>query len=146
MDVAKTAAPATEAERLDIIRAELNASLGSTIEALAAAGDAYVEYQPGVSAVDGQATVDDLVAAGCITVAPITYEDFLPASAAGIFASNLTHDGAQVDDTSARLDDADRLREAVGTLHDPYALYAAQQHESLTRTLEALGLSLEEIS
>ena len=64
-------------------------------------------------------------------VEPITYEDFLPASAAGIFASNLAHDGTTVTDSSARLADGERLRSSVGTLHDPYALYAAEQAESL---------------
>ena len=71
---------------------------------------------------------------------PITYEDFLPASAAGIFASNLAHDGKTVEDTSDRARDGERLREAVGTLHDPYALYKAQQDASLQSALAALGL------
>lgn len=59
---------------------------------------------------------------------PIVYEDFLPKSAAGIFASNLTSDGS-VDATrtgSAR--DASWLQHVLGrTLHDPYDLYAAER-------------------
>lgn len=37
--------------------------------------------------------IDSLVDAGCVSFTPITYEDFLPASAAGIFQSNLCDDG-----------------------------------------------------
>ncbi|QGG43184.1 DUF1338 family protein [Aeromicrobium yanjiei] len=61
-------------------------------------------------------------------LAPIVYEDFLPKSAAGIFASNLTSDG-NVDATregAAR--DAGWLQAVLGReLHDPYALYDAER-------------------
>ncbi|GAA1527610.1 2-oxoadipate dioxygenase/decarboxylase [Nocardioides humi] len=58
---------------------------------------------------------------------PIVYEDFLPKSAAGIFASNLTGDGTVDAAQRASARDAGWLREALGRpLHDPYALYAAQ--------------------
>jgi uncharacterized glyoxalase superfamily metalloenzyme YdcJ len=56
--------------------------------------------------------------------APIVYEDFLPASAAGIFRSNLDRDtraGAAADDSGY---DALWLAGAIGRdVHDPYALY-----------------------
>lgn len=58
---------------------------------------------------------------------PIVYEDFLPKSAAGIFASNLTSDGSVDAAQRAAARDATWLQDALGrTLHDPYALYAAQ--------------------
>lgn len=58
---------------------------------------------------------------------PIVYEDFLPKSAAGIFASNLTSDGAVDAAQRAAARDAAWLQDALGRpLHDPYALYAAQ--------------------
>lgn len=57
---------------------------------------------------------------------PIVYEDFLPKSAAGIFASNLTGDGSMDAAQRAAVRDAHWLREALGRpLHDPYALYEA---------------------
>lgn len=57
---------------------------------------------------------------------PIVYEDFLPKSAAGIFASNLTSDGSADASQRAAARDAGWLQEALGcTLHDPYALYDA---------------------
>lgn len=58
---------------------------------------------------------------------PIVYEDFLPKSAAGIFASNLTSDGSVDAAQHASSRDATWLQDALGrALHDPYDLYAAQ--------------------
>lgn len=58
---------------------------------------------------------------------PIVYEDFLPKSAAGIFASNLTSEGSVDAAQRATARDAAWLQDALGrTLHDPYELYAAQ--------------------
>lgn len=59
---------------------------------------------------------------------PLVYEDFLPRSAAGIFASNLTG-GGSVDGSRAGSDrDAAWLRDVLGRrLHDPYDLYEAER-------------------
>ncbi|HEX7825606.1 MAG TPA: DUF1338 family protein, partial [Mycobacterium sp.] len=55
---------------------------------------------------------------------PVVYEDFLPASAAGIFRSNLDTDGAAVtapDDSHYNLD---WMAGSIGHhVHDPYDLY-----------------------
>ncbi len=55
---------------------------------------------------------------------PVVYEDFLPASAAGIFRSNLDTDGtagAAVDDSGYSMD---WMAGAIGRpVHDPYSLY-----------------------
>lgn len=59
---------------------------------------------------------------------PVVYEDFLPKSAAGIFASNLTSDGTADASQRAAARDAGWLQQALGrTLHDPYALYEAER-------------------
>lgn len=59
---------------------------------------------------------------------PIVYEDFLPKSAAGIFASNLTSDGSTDASARASVRDAHWLREALERpLHDPYVLYEVQR-------------------
>jgi uncharacterized glyoxalase superfamily metalloenzyme YdcJ len=59
---------------------------------------------------------------------PIVYEDFLPKSAAGIFASNLTGDGRSDASRRAAQRDASWLRDVLGRqLHDPYALYDAER-------------------
>ena len=67
--------------------------------------------------------------------APIVYEDFLPASAAGIFRSNLDRDTKASEGTSDGADDsgydAQWLAGAIGHhIHDPYALYAALAEEA----------------
>ena len=62
-------------------------------------------------------------------VRPIVYEDFLPKSAAGIFASNLTSDGSLDDSQRGTARDAAWLQGVLGReLHDPYALYQAEVH------------------
>ncbi|WP_025737728.1 2-oxoadipate dioxygenase/decarboxylase [Mycobacterium genavense] len=80
----------------------------STDEEMAAAGLAY--YRGGDPA------------------APIVYEDFLPASAAGIFRSNLDRDTRAGPKTRHAVDDsgydASWLAGAIGHhIHDPYVLY-----------------------
>lgn len=104
-----------EADRLEAIQSAMNANFAHTVEGLFEAGDIFVEFR----SVDGELHLE-----------PITYEDFLPASAAGIFASNLARPGADVLEFSAGSDAAERLRHAVGTLHDPYVLYQGQQDAS----------------
>jgi uncharacterized glyoxalase superfamily metalloenzyme YdcJ len=65
------------------------------------------------------------------TLSPIVYEDFLPKSAAGIFASNLTGEGRLDTRQHAAARDAGWLREVLGReLHDPYALYEAARAAS----------------
>jgi uncharacterized glyoxalase superfamily metalloenzyme YdcJ len=59
---------------------------------------------------------------------PIVYEDFLPKSAAGIFASNLTGQGRADASRRAAARDAAWMQDVLGrTLHDPYALYDAER-------------------
>jgi uncharacterized glyoxalase superfamily metalloenzyme YdcJ len=70
--------------------------------------------------------------------APVVYEDFLPASAAGIFRSNLDRDTRPGGETGADYDDsvydAAWLAGAIGhDIHDPYALYEAQSQKSPSR-------------
>jgi uncharacterized glyoxalase superfamily metalloenzyme YdcJ len=60
--------------------------------------------------------------------APIVYEDFLPASAAGIFRSNLDRDSRSAFKTGGAVDDSgydvEWLAGAIGHhIHDPYVLY-----------------------
>jgi uncharacterized glyoxalase superfamily metalloenzyme YdcJ len=66
--------------------------------------------------------------------APIVYEDFLPASAAGIFRSNLDRDTKAADladDSGYDCYDTGWLAGAIGRdIHDPYALYEALSQEA----------------
>lgn len=76
-------------------------------------------------------------ASGALRREPIVYEDFLPRSAAGIFASNLSESGSSDSAQQGSVRDIAWLREVIGrTVHDPTDLYAAEQAASY----EALGL------
>lgn len=84
-------------------------------------------------------SVDALLASGALTAEPITYEDFLPVSAAGIFQSNL---GDEQRDALAASPNQRAFEQALGaSVHDELALYAAQQRESLERALKVLGVA-----
>jgi len=63
--------------------------------------------------------------------APIVYEDFLPASAAGIFRSNLDRDSAAADGADDSGYDLQWLAGAIGRdIYDPYSLYEALSQEA----------------
>lgn len=81
-------------------------------------------------------SLDDLVADGVVHATPITYEDFLPVSAAGIFQSNLGH--AQPQRRSAGSARA-QFEESLGSqVLDEFALYESEQVTSLRRVLHDL--------
>ncbi|RYI98499.1 MAG: VOC family protein, partial [Actinomycetales bacterium] len=62
-------------------------------------------------------------------LSPIVYEDFLPRSAAGIFASNLTSESSADATQRAAARDASWLQDVMGVrLHDPYDLYASERN------------------
>ena len=82
----------------------------------------------------------ELVAGGWLVPEPIAYEDFLPRSAAGIFASNLSNRGTlDVDQGGAERDIA-WLSERIGRrVNVPEAIYAAQSRTSLEAAVQLLG-------
>jgi uncharacterized glyoxalase superfamily metalloenzyme YdcJ len=84
-------------------------------------------------------SVEELLRAEALSVEPITYEDFLPVSAAGIFRSNL---GVSRDaKTLARASRA-VFEEALGAVViDAATLYEAAEAASLAESLDALQLS-----
>jgi uncharacterized glyoxalase superfamily metalloenzyme YdcJ len=84
-----------------------------------------------------------LLASGVLEAEPLTYEDFLPLSAAGIFTSNLQH-GTQTQKTSSfeSFEDKEGFESSLGcAATDPDELYAAAQDESLRRCARALGVA-----
>jgi len=98
---------------------------------LAARGLAYFTY-----------AVED----GVVVPSPIVYEDFLPRSAAGIFQSNLTDDGAKDVSQEGVARDADWMSGAIGReLADPFELYAAQSERSREDAASVLGISPEHL-
>ena len=84
--------------------------------------------------------LEALIADGDVAARPITYEDFLPVSAAGIFQSNL---GAEARDGGYAADPARAEFEAAlgRAVQDEMALYRAEQDASVAATLTALGVS-----
>ena len=82
----------------------------------------------------------DLVGQGWVRAEPIVYEDFLPRSAAGIFQSNLTGDGAKDTTQQATALDGQWMSGVLERpLHDPYELYARQRERSLDAVRRQLG-------
>lgn len=86
-----------------------------------------------------RASIDDLLRSGVLRAEPITYEDFLPVSAAGIFRSNL---GERSAEGLVERGDRSAFENALGApVLDELALYADTQARSLTASLGALGLA-----
>jgi uncharacterized glyoxalase superfamily metalloenzyme YdcJ len=91
--------------------------------------------------IEPETTFAALVSSGQVRCEPITYEDFLPVSAAGIFRSNL---GDEAIGGVSRGGDLTAFEEALGApVFDPFRLYA----EAVTRSREAclieLGLPID---
>ncbi|WP_284876698.1 VOC family protein [Brevundimonas sp. MEB006b] len=112
-------------------------------DALRRADLAWFRYRAtpeGLTGRAGTADLDALIAAGHVVAEPITYEDFLPVSAAGIFQSNL---GSEARETAYAVDPAKAdFEQALGRpVQDEMALYRAEQEASITATLKALGLT-----
>lgn len=75
--------------------------------------------------------IDGLIALGLVTALPITYEDFLPVSAAGIFQSNLGQTATQEFTQSAN---QLSFEQALGAkVEDPFKWYENVQRNSLTQ-------------
>ena len=118
-----------------------------TVDELLAAGLIYGRYAPtaaGIAAKGTIATTDplELVKLGHATVEGLRYEDFLPVSAAGIFASNLDQYGTKATAAAKPVYTQTMLEEIMGiTIIDPDKAYAAAEATSLRQTYEALGLT-----
>ena len=114
----------------------------ATERELLARGLAYFTYRPVARPPAGRLpeTAQELVAGGWLEPEPIVYEDFLPRSAAGIFASNLT-DGGQMHAAQGGAErDAAWLAERLGRpVLTPEELYRAEGERSLGEAVRSLG-------
>lgn len=123
------------------------ADLGTSAAELFARGQILGHYRPtaaGLAARDAGTPLPDtltaLLAAGFVTRRPLRYEDFLPVSAAGIFASNLRQQAATTAPVAPRR--ADELEAILGRgLVDPLAADAATEAASIGETLAVLGIA-----
>jgi uncharacterized glyoxalase superfamily metalloenzyme YdcJ len=85
--------------------------------------------------------LDACLETGLLDIAPIVYEDFLPRSAAGIFASNLTERGSMDADQGGAERDIDWMSGVVAAeVAVPEEVYAAQSRTSLEAAARALGV------
>lgn len=112
------------------------------LESIRRAGLGFFRFsltQHGLAAIgqgQGGRGVDDLIAEGLVAAEPITYEDFLPVSAAGIFQSNLG-DGGRHDGAAREAREA--FESALGTpVLDEIVLYEQAQAASLARVRQQL--------
>ena len=106
-------------------------------------GLGWFRYRATPQGLAARAETDDLEALidlGHVVAEPITYEDFLPVSAAGIFQSNL---GAEARASAYAVDPAKAdFEKALGRpVQDEMVLYQAAQDASIAATLTALGLA-----
>ena len=113
-------------------------------DSLRTEGLAFFRYAPTPKAASqlGRLTppfsIDTLVREGYIGAETITYEDFLPVSAAGIFRSNLASAGGATFGEGA---DRQAFENALGaTILDDFALYERAENASLAATLNSLGV------
>jgi len=82
-----------------------------------------------------------LVQLGHVKAEGLRYEDFLPFSAAGIFASNLGQYGTKSTAADKPAYTRQTLEQIIGrTIVDPHLIYAGLQAESLLQTYSDLGL------
>ncbi|KAB8203804.1 hypothetical protein BDV34DRAFT_236288 [Aspergillus parasiticus] len=92
--------------------------------------------------------LETLIAEGVLEALPLTYEDFLPFSAAGIFQSNLqtTNQFTELLGLNDSLPDQEGFERALGMMTlDLDQWYSAVQHQSLATVSNDLGLSMEEL-
>jgi uncharacterized glyoxalase superfamily metalloenzyme YdcJ len=112
------------------------------------AGLAFGVYTPtgkGLAA-KGRLPTDDiheLLQQGYVDVEGVRYEDFLPVSAAGIFASNLNQYGTKATAANPPVFPQSRLEGIIGRpIIDADDEYRARQEASLQRVREQLGVTL----
>ena len=85
--------------------------------------------------------LDTLVEAGLVEAVPLTYEDFLPLSAAGIFQSNL---GRATSSPLGAVADVEGFKDALGTtFHDPDELYRSMEERSIGECASKLGICID---
>jgi uncharacterized glyoxalase superfamily metalloenzyme YdcJ len=132
--------------RAEIARAVWERHMPGSEAELAAQGLAYFTYRRAPDRQrDGRrppAGIGELLRQGWVRAEPIVYEDFLPRSAAGIFQSNLSGEGARDNDQQGAAYDAAWLSGAIEReVLDPFTRYEQQQNRSVARVARELALT-----
>ncbi|BAE56393.1 hypothetical protein F9C07_1106218 [Aspergillus flavus] len=98
---------------------------------------------PGLDLQGGDMTLQQLLENSIIEYEPITYEDFLPLSAGGIFNSNLGNTSQSKQLVMEAEADLDGFQRMLGTsIMDEFHLYAQIQQNSLENCRRQLGLNV----
>ncbi|KAM6516101.1 hypothetical protein FALCPG4_014286 [Fusarium falciforme] len=106
-------------------------------KSLRAQGLAYFTYKLTDSVSNASSMdMDALIDSGAVQLEPITYEDFLPVSAAGIFHSNLGNDGGM--DHVAAADQASFEKGLGCKVNKEFELYRKMQEASIEECLKNL--------
>jgi uncharacterized glyoxalase superfamily metalloenzyme YdcJ len=88
-------------------------------------------------------SVQDLLDQDILAYEPLTYEDFLPLSAGGIFNSNLGNVSQSKQLVMSAEPDLDGFQRCLGTcVADEFHLYSEMQKESIQRCKHQLGLDI----
>ncbi len=118
-----------------------------TLAELIAGGYVHARYSPTPAGLAAKGTIknrqsQELVRLGYVRAEGLRYEDFLPVSAAGIFASNLSQYGTKSTASERPVYTQVMLEEIMGKrIVDAAAAYQRMEDESLTTTIEQLGIS-----
>ncbi|KQM22351.1 2-oxoadipate dioxygenase/decarboxylase HglS [Novosphingobium sp. Leaf2] len=125
--------------------AEAFSAFPDDFETMRAQGLIYARYVwTGVSSSDAPVSADDAVKRGLLQASPITYEDFLPVSAAGIFRSNLAGGPA---DTYKNSSSQAAFESALGRpVHDPFTLYQAIEDASQEQAMAECRPTLDPVT
>ena len=130
-------ADGANADAYEAALAERFKQLPDDEEALRAQGLAYFIYIPTGKPIPREGMgLDELLANGILRAEPITYEDFLPVSAAGIFQSNLGDESQQ--NYLARAAQSAFERALGGSVADAFALYQAAEDASIAASRKGL--------
>lgn len=137
-EIDERAAGRSAADRVDLAREVWERGFPATERGLIEHGLAYFEYRAlGAMPLPRSRSLTDLLDQGLITAEPLTYEDFLPRSAAGIFQSNLTDEGTRDDGQRAAQYDPEWLSATLDRpVHDPFELYERQQERSIEQLFQ----------
>lgn len=116
------------------------------LDVLRREGLAYFTYSVAAAAspIDDVTSFEALIESGAIKYDPITYEDFLPISAAGIFHSNIGANGPSVVTAES---DQSGFEAALGTnVRCAFSLYEDMQRESMMDCWEQLSREAKKVS